>query len=308
MSQTLAPSVVTSRDPKGLKFMGIVGSAYDRKRLTQAEAQRVNEATGLADLIDGFIEENRRENKYAGEEVASSYLYPPEFRGPKPIGEQIASLAQGFGLDPSLALQFAHALPDLKEFVPEDALPWTGWFAVLWDEIAGEIDDPATRYCRAVQLVLEKIAASRSFKNWREGQIDTAHLKGHPRTLEAMVKIAEAQKGPIKIIAAQLGMRHRGRSTRRANECFVASEYGLNSLMGGSIAYTHPQRFVRWEELDMDLPGDMFSGGGGGRFGHAPYLGRSSVRLGFDARPVGSPSGNFGSGSGFLPPACNAAA
>jgi len=61
MSSTLAPSVVTQRDPKGTKFMSIVGAAYDKARLTEDEAQRVNEAKGLSDLIDRFIAEHRAE-------------------------------------------------------------------------------------------------------------------------------------------------------------------------------------------------------------------------------------------------------
>lgn len=61
MSQTLAPSVVTQRDSKGLKFMSITGAAYDKALLTEPEAQRVNEAPGLSDLIDRFIAEHRVE-------------------------------------------------------------------------------------------------------------------------------------------------------------------------------------------------------------------------------------------------------
>src|SRR3989344_7481882 len=61
MSQTLAPSIVTNRDSKGTKFMSVVGAAYDKNRLNEGEAQRVNEAKGLSDLIDRFIAENRDE-------------------------------------------------------------------------------------------------------------------------------------------------------------------------------------------------------------------------------------------------------
>ncbi|HLC43643.1 MAG TPA: hypothetical protein VJK08_00735, partial [Patescibacteria group bacterium] len=72
MSETLAPSV-TSRDPKGLKLVSIVTAAYDKAWLTEEEAQRVNEAGGLADLIGKFISDNRSANQFASEEVASTY-------------------------------------------------------------------------------------------------------------------------------------------------------------------------------------------------------------------------------------------
>ncbi len=35
MSQTLAPSKVTGRDPKGLKFMSVVEAAYNKAGLSE---------------------------------------------------------------------------------------------------------------------------------------------------------------------------------------------------------------------------------------------------------------------------------
>ncbi|MFA5023318.1 MAG: hypothetical protein WC537_03585, partial [Candidatus Paceibacterota bacterium] len=99
-----------------------------------------------------------------------------------------------------------------------------------------------------------------------------------------------------------LGRLHRGRSTRRARECFVANEYGLGSLSGASIALTHPERFVRNEELDMDLPGDEFDDpDGGGRFGRAPHLYFNDDGVRFGAGYVGHTNQCFGSVSGFVP-------
>ena len=60
MPKTLTPSV-TVRDPKGLKFLEVVGAAYNKAGLTEAEAQRVNQAAGLADLIANHIAEHRHE-------------------------------------------------------------------------------------------------------------------------------------------------------------------------------------------------------------------------------------------------------
>lgn len=62
MSTTLAPSAtVTTRDLKGLKFVSIVEAPYNKARLTEKEAQRVNDAPGLGGLITSFIEEHRHE-------------------------------------------------------------------------------------------------------------------------------------------------------------------------------------------------------------------------------------------------------
>jgi hypothetical protein len=298
MSTTLAPSKVTDRDPKGNKFMLIVAAAYNKAGLTDDEAQRVNEAPGLSDLVDGFIAENRSTNKYKDEEVRAVYGYPKEYKGPKPIADQIAAIAKIFGLDPALALEYAKKLPAL----PEGA---EGWFAIpsvdaLAQKHFPEVNDPAEKYCRALQLVHQKIAASRSFFNYRDGQIDTAHIKVSARTLEAFKKIAEQQKGDILIIAAQLGKRHGGRSVRRAREVFVTNEYGLTSVAVGSIVLIHPERLVRWEELDMDCSGDEFSDDGDGQFGHAPCF-HFLDEAGFGTCDVSSASDGFGSSSGFAP-------
>ena len=118
-----------------------------------------------------------------------------------------------------------------------------------------------------------------------------------------MERIIEVQTGgDILVIAAQLGLRHRGKSTCRARETFVVNEYGLGSLAGGAIALTHPERFVRREQLHEDLPGDEFALGADGRFGYAPFFFLfCDGRVRFGAYGVGGYGARYGSASGFLP-------
>ena len=295
MSQTL----ITSRDPKGLHAVGLFEAVYNKSKLDEARAQRLNERGGeLQDGIAKLIAELSVSNQYANEEVRSNYTYPKEYKGPKPINDQIKAIAKIFGLDPSHALEFAKTLPEL----PNGA---EGWFAIpSVDALAAkhfpEVTDPIQKYCQAVQLVHTKIADSRSFYNYREGQITPAQLRVHARTAHALDLIAETQKGDILIVAAQLGMRHCGKSVRRAREVFVANEFGLGSLAVGSIVLTHPERLVRWEELDMDCSGDEFSPEADGDFSRSPYFGFSDGRVRFGTSFVGGPHGYFGSVSGFL--------
>lgn len=63
MSKTLTPSdsVITARDPQGIKFLDVAAAAYTKARLTKDEAQRVNQAPGLADLIANHIAQHRHE-------------------------------------------------------------------------------------------------------------------------------------------------------------------------------------------------------------------------------------------------------
>ncbi len=295
MSQTL----ITSRDPKGLHATGLFEAAYNKSKLDETRAQRLNERGGeLQDGIAKLIAELSQSNQYANEEVRSNYTYPKEYKGPKPIANQIKAIAEIFGLDPSHALEFAKTLPEL----PNGA---EGWFAIpSVDALAAkhfpEVTDPTQKYCQAVQLVHTKIADSRSFYNYREGQITPAQLRVHARTAHALDLIAETQKGDILIVAAQLGMRHRGKSVRRAREVFVVNEFGLGSLAVGSIVLTHPERLVRWEELDMDCSGDEFSPEADGVFSKSPCFSFYGGKVRFDTHFVVRPLGFFGSVSGFL--------
>jgi hypothetical protein len=196
-------------------------------------------------------------------------------------------------------LEFANNLPAL----PDGA---EGWFAIpnvasVAEKLFPEITDPAERYCKAVSLVLEKIGSSRSFHNYRNGQIDPQHLRGHARTIAKFGEIKTAQTGDILIIAAQLGMRHRGKSVRRARETFSSDEFGLGAFAVCSIALTHPERLVRWEELEMDCSGDEFSPDGDGVFSECPSLYFGGDEVEFDAGDVSLVSDSFGSASAFVP-------
>ena len=300
MSSPLAPSVVTHRDPNGRKFVSVVEGEYNKARLTEEEARRVNETSGLADLVSKFISDNRCANRFAGEERASSYTYPPEYTGPKSIGEQITTLAKMLNLNPTSALAFAKKLPAL----PEGA---EYWFAIpspvaLAAKHFPNLNDPAEQYCAGVSLILSMIAASRDFCNYREGEITTAQLRVGIRTADALAQIIEAQDmGDILIIAAQFGLLHRGESVRRAREKFSANEFGLSSLIVGSISLTHPERFAREEQLNIDCAGDEFSPEVNGDFGAAPCFDFDCDGFGFGVNWVGSTGVSYGSASAFLP-------
>lgn len=297
---TMTTALITSRDPKGQQATNLFEVAYNKAKLDDLRAQLLNEKGGefQAGIIK-LIEELTVPNQYASEETSSSYTYPPEYKGPKSIQQQIKAMAEIFTLDPANALEFAKNLPEL----PSGA---EGWFAIpSIDALAAkhfpEVSNPMEKYCRAIGLIHEKLGNSRTFYNYRNGQIDHQHLKVHIRTINALATIREQQKGDILIVATQMGMRHRGRSVRRAREVFAANEFGLNSLAVGSIALTHPERFVRSAELDIDCAGDEWSSGGVGQFDKAPFFRFGGGRLKFDAFVLDYASAFYGSASGFLP-------
>jgi hypothetical protein len=290
-------SITSSQRKQVVRFME---DGLDALTLDKDGAQRIIENGGEFQVgLKELIQKHSVTNQFADEEVESSYTYPKEYRGPKQIVDQIKAIAEIFGLDPSNALEFAKNLPEL----PNGA---EGWFAIpTVDAVAAkhfpEVTDPADRYCRAVKLVLEKIGKSRKFYNYREGEITPNRLRQHARTLHALGQIGETQKGDILIVPAQYGMRHRGRSVRRAREVFVAGEFGLGAFAVGCMALTHPDRYVRWEELDTDCAGDEFASDADGGFSSAPVFYFYGGRVRFNASWFDDAVGGDGSVSGFVP-------
>ncbi|MDD4762061.1 MAG: hypothetical protein PHZ25_03515, partial [Candidatus Pacebacteria bacterium] len=212
--------------------------------------------------------------------------------------------AKIFDLEPISALKYAKNLPQL----PDGA---EGWFAIplvyaLAAKHFSEVTNPAKKYCRAIRFMHTKIASSRSFYTcYKKGQITPAQLRISARTSHAQGLIAEKQAGDIMIIAAQLGLRHRGRSVRRAREVFMENEFGLGSFAVGSIFLTHPEREVQWKQLHVDCAGDEFSSEADNDFSDTPYFDFCDGKVKFNAYWCGFAYGSYGSASGFLTqPAC----
>lgn len=270
-----------------LDRFGITPEHFKEIRSDDATAKLVVEAWDAA-----------MKNRFANEEVATKLGYPVEYRGPRPIKEQIAALAKIFNLDSSKALAFAENLPKC----PEGA---EGWFAIpsvdaLAKKHFPEVTDSVQKYCHVVQLVQAKIAASRRSHNYREGQITPNRLRVHARTAHAMDLIADQQPGDILVVAAQFGMKHRGRSVRRARVLFAPNEFGLGALAGCCMALTHPERFVCWEQLHVDFAGDEFAPDADGDFDEAPNLFFHDVQLKFDTVWTDDTYEYYGSASGFV--------
>lgn len=184
MKNSLAPSIVTTSDSKGRKFISIVSMAYEKAELSHEEAQRVNEASGLSGLITKFIDEHRTLNTYSDEEVGSKYGY---LSGYKPSGviEQTKSLLTLF---PGLryASRECFAQIDRGEVkLPKGA---EGWFAIpnIWKK--GGLPQIGATYSECVQKVLDLIKKTRdgAFQNYREGQIDERHLRQLAKTKKVM--------------------------------------------------------------------------------------------------------------------------
>lgn len=228
-------------------------------------------------------------NQFAGEEVRSNYAYPGEYMCAKPIATQASILRKAFPglgrMNEELASSPLLAFAEGKFVIPD------------WHKVA-------PTYGEAVAIVIAKLAAKRHLHNFRDCQLGPTFLREHSRSIEMWSKVRAQQEGnDLFVIDAQFGLRHRGRSVRRARELFTSNEFGLGAFAVGCMALTHPVRFVRWEQLHVDCAGDEYK---------APeYEDRDFVRapvwcfndrwLEFAANWFLKPSGRYGSASGFVP-------
>lgn len=209
-----------------------------------------------ARIITG-IKELSVSNQFADEEVESSYAYPKGYKV-KGITEQTNILRQLFP-----GIGFA------DEKIAQQPLPPNaeGWFAIpKWQTLA-------PTYGEAVEKVLAMIASKRKFYNYRDGQLGAEYLRQHAKTEKMFQKLGDEQKDyDILVVPAQFGLRHRGRSVRRAREVFQANEFGLGAFAVGIMLLTHPEREVQWEQLHVDCAGDEFAPDADGDFSLAPLF------------------------------------
>lgn len=237
-----------------------------------------------ARIITG-IKELSVSNQFADEEVESSYAYPKGYKV-KGITEQTNILRQLFP-----GIGFA------DEKIAQQPLPPNaeGWFAIpKWQTLA-------PTYGEAVQKVLAMIASKRKFYNYRDGQLGAEYLRQHAKTAKMFQKLGDEQKDyDILVVPAQFGLRHRGRSVRRAREVFQANEFGLGAFAVGIMLLTHPEREVQWEQLHIDCAGDEFAPDADGDFSRAPLFLFSDGRVKFDAFWFGYAYEYYGSASAFL--------
>jgi hypothetical protein len=243
-----------------------------------------NGAEFQARIIAG-IRELSVSNQFADEEVKSSYVYPKGYKV-KGITEQTNILRQLFpGVGNALEKLAARPLaPNAK-----------GWFAIpKWETLA-------PTYGEAVEKVLAMIGSKRKFYNYRDGQLGAEYLRQHAKTAKMFQKLAGEQKDhDILVVPAQFGLRHRGRSVRRAREVMNASEFGLGAFAVGIMLLTHPERLVDYEDLWIDCAGDEFSPDAVGRFSHAPIFYLFGGRVRFDTHWFGDAGDRCGSASAFV--------
>jgi hypothetical protein len=270
-----------------LEELGLDEEGAQRVHANGDEFAAAIRTAARASLLDLSIS-----GRFRNEEVESIYVYPSEYEV-RSITEQTRILHRLFP-----GIGFA------DETLAEGKLPKNaeGWFAIPnWEAIA-------PTYRLAVERVLAKLAETRALHNHRVGALGPEHLRQSDRTVQMsrtirmMKRLGDMQKDhDLLVVAAQFGLRHRGRSVRRAREVFTSSEFGLGAFAVGIMTLTHPERFVRWEQLHTDCPGDEYSPDASDTFDFAPIFVFSDGKLQFATRWFDCPRDHCGSPSGFLP-------
>lgn len=236
-------------------------------------------------------------NEYADEEVRSGYGYLSGYKKPEKIAYQIKIIHELF---PQTTWEYFR--PDEEQIKSPDLAE--GLFAIPNWIKRPEIFGPT--YSAAVQKILDTLKKARdgAFHNYHEGAIDEKHLRQSVKSVEFWKNLAEAQGNTdILLVPAQFGIRHRGRSVRRARVIIddTAGECGLGAFAAGSMLLTHPNRLEHYDDLWIDLSGDEFSPDADGQFSESPFFKFLGDRLKFAAGPVDYAYESFGSASGFVP-------
>ncbi len=102
----------------------------------------------------------------------------------------------------------------------------------------------APTYKKAIEIMLDMIKKNSKyqFKNRFDHQ-SSLSFQRKIRTVRAQKRLFERQKvHDVIIIPAQFGLRHRGRSARRACVCFSSREFGLNTSTVINMFLTHQER------------------------------------------------------------------
>lgn len=274
--------------------------AYDKVEADQDGWQRVIESgdelkAAIAEVIVAKTRQLSVTNEFLDEEVESNYRYLSGYHTPKPVCDQIDILrAHWPQLNPGKALAF------MKEAYPKLQLPnWIeGPFALIRPGFFSDV------YGEEVEEIFKALTKDRNgkFYNYAKGKFGSKYLRQTSRTVAAVNRVLEQQPdSDIIILPEQFGIRHRGRSVRRARAVFADAEFGEGTKNVSTMILTTPERLQHYDDLWIDCAGDEYAPGADGVFRSAPFFDFNGGGLGFGTYFVGDAGANYGSASAFLP-------
>jgi len=223
-------------------------------------------SVGLDDLLtlgdlgaDGIAKalELVRSELYADEEVPSSFGYP-EGWGMRQVWAQVSALRirQFF---PCLEL------PPVTITLLREAPPgFDGYLA--WPEPSALVPGSEYPYRDALERVLEVLTEYSTFENLLKGPLHPDRLRLLEKTVEGHARAHQRAGGDWCVAPFQSGLRHGGRSVRRARMVFAENEWGAGPYEVACFLLTHPGRLTSDEYLAIDCPGVEHDHDGSGQF------------------------------------------
>lgn len=284
------PKFVTCGDHQGIRTLEMFKQTYDDFGLDSLSAGRVVDCgIEFQDSVERIIRDLISANRFAGEECRSDCDYPASYCQ-KPIRQQVALLADMFGLNPDPTFEMIDRISVLK--LPLRA---EGLFAFpVWQEVG-------STYGEAVKRVFTLIATERSFYNHISEELGENLLRQDNKSVRMVEEVRRRQDGcQILVVPAQFGRFHRGRSPRRAREISLENEFCLGTFAVGAMLLSHPVRESNGERLHLSCPGDVHMPGPLCGFLNTPVFVFDNDKLKFASLPSGCADPNFGAASGFL--------
>ena len=159
----------------------------------------------------------------------------------------------------------------------------------------------AKNYHEALEKILEIIGKTRSFTNWRKGELGPKRLKLTERTKAGLAMLSAKYEGDYFLLPAQFGLTYRGKSVQRTRVLYTPTEFGNDPLSVGAMLVTHPERLQSSNDLFIDCPGAEYDYNADGSFDYAPIFNFYDGEVHFYANRVSYYSSYYGSSSAFLP-------
>lgn len=200
---------------------------------------------------------------YPREQFISKVGYPEDYKGPRPIREQIMTLAERFNLDPSGALQAMHdAGPKHKHA--------EGWFAAVnWKVLGRNYMKQCWKVFDWIREYSMRPSDNIQHEGKEYGMFSFSHVGGfsdsqigfHPSYNTWRLYHPQDKHDPIWIFPAQFGLGRAGQSHRRAVELCkrTKSEYPLSIFEVACMIALHPERLGIgfYEQLWAIAPGSV---------------------------------------------------
>jgi hypothetical protein len=237
--------------------------------------------------------------QFAKEQVKSSYYTYPKGYTARPtlkknlkyLEMELALLRADFPELSGYDEKFVERIRSGEIVLPRGAERWM--LIPRWQMLA-------PTYGEAVKRVFDLIASKRNFSNYREGLLGAEYLRQHEKSVKMFQRLCEEQgNADILVVPIQFGLRHRGRSARRAHEVFKQNEFGLGVFAVALMLHTHPERLVEWGQLLIDCAGDEFTPDARGDFSRSPVF-YFSCGVRFGGRWFNIAVGYYGSASAFV--------